>query len=197
MRNIAIVVEGFKGAIERNEALEFLEYERVEECATANVISQMRHDLVIVLNTAKKLNEEQLSQINSTDKPSTYHNAHTHRLQAELSHKIHSILGLLPEVPCPLPLQWCAPSLIIIASLLEKVHNFGYILRTLHQTRSLLLVPSQQPLQHPECLEFVPPNSQVEVVEIKPEEIYDFVKLMKTKGYPLIGLEQCSGSLKI
>jgi len=41
------------------------------------------------------------------------------------------------------------PKVIIIASLLEKVHNFGYLMRTLTSHSAILTVPSKQPLLHP------------------------------------------------
>jgi hypothetical protein len=61
---------------------------------------------------------------------------------------------LSPRVP--LALHYKLPDIIIIASLLEKVHNFGYILRTLHSKQAMLLVPSSLPLQHLECQQFIP-----------------------------------------
>jgi len=41
------------------------------------------------------------------------------------------------------------PKIIIIATLLEKVHNFGYLMRTLTSHSAMLTVPSKQPLLHP------------------------------------------------
>jgi hypothetical protein len=41
-----------------------------------------------------------------------------------------------------------SPTVIVIATLLEKVHNFGHILRTLNGHNAMLVVPSEIPLQH-------------------------------------------------
>lgn len=38
--------------------------------------------------------------------------------------------------------QALTPTVIVIATLLEKVHNFGHILRTLNGHNAMLIVPS-------------------------------------------------------
>jgi tRNA G18 (ribose-2'-O)-methylase SpoU len=81
--------------------------------------------------------------------------------------------------------------------LLEKVHNFGHILRTLHGHNALLVVPSETPLHHPECKELVPLNSDVPIVEIRQKDLHKFIILMKSLGYPMVALEQCSRSVQV
>jgi hypothetical protein len=80
---------------------------------------------------------------------------------------------------------------------LEKVHNFGHILRTLHCKNAMLVVPSIQPLLHPECKELVPADCDVQIVEIRPRDLQKFIILMKSLGYPLVALEQCSRSVMV
>jgi hypothetical protein len=63
------------------------------------------------------------------------------------------------------------PDIIIISTLLEKVHNFGHILRTVNGMNAMIVVPSNMPLQHEECLELVPENFDAQIVEIKPRDL--------------------------
>lgn len=86
---------------------------------------------------------------------------------------------------------------MVIATLLEKVHNFGHILRTLQGHDALLVVPSEQPLHHPECSELIPLDSDVPIVEIRKKDLHKFIILMKSLGYPMVALEQCSRSVEI
>ena len=169
MGNVRIVVEGFKEAVDSWQ--EFLGFERVEEYPHEQVISRLHQDLSLVLRHF-------LSQ----------------PLQGHLRAVMTAKLKELESEPSDLVIKHKEPSIIIIGSLLEKVHNFGHILRTLHGHNAMLVVPSAQPLAHPECRELVPEGCDVEVIEIKDDELIQFMRLQKERGFPLIGLEQCSTS---
>jgi hypothetical protein len=61
----------------------------------------------------------------------------------------------------------------------------------------MLVIESAQPLAHPECAELIPENCDVEVIEIKEKELLKFMKLEKNRGYKLLALEQCAGSISL
>ena len=61
----------------------------------------------------------------------------------------------------------------------------------------MLVVPSDLPLLHPECKELVPKDYDVQIVEIRQRDLHKFITLMKSLGYPLAALEQCSRSVSV
>jgi len=108
--------------------------------------------------------------------------------------------GMFPEVEQDAQPQRCPHTqLVVVASLVDKLPNLGSLARTCEIfTAQALVLPS---LEHATDKLFsslsMSAEKHINIVEVKPHNLADFLREKKTQGYSLVGAEQTASSIPL
>jgi len=119
--------------------------------------------------------------------------------QMKIKTKDEEIPSDLVKIEKPLKLRNEEPSMIVVATLLDKIPNFANLTRTCEVFGvTQLVVPSIKILED-EAFKTISVTAEkwLPMIEVKEKDLMEYLKFKKLSGYTLIGLEQTRNSKSI